>query len=659
MKRVLFICGLFICLSAIASAQEVMPPPPPPDSTVHDSTMISDSLAFADSLFAQQPAKEQLPPLPPPVRLIDSVASAFVRNWQTFDIQQNDVYPREAAGFVYHSASYFAQTYQETPQRTIVAPFGLTGAQMSVRSGGVLLRPYDRVIPVDGRTDFNDIATGDVGQAGLIEGPLSAYDNLNSGVSTLYLEPFEIPEGPATSQFIVERGAYGYAYTRGRFARAFSEKLKIAFSTDYRNGEGFRYNAEDNSYYVKSRVIIKPFRATTVDMNLNVYRRDGDFQIMPDSGGFVFNRFRRDQQFVATVTQHNIAGGELTARFDYQSSRSQYTSFSTTFYRTVRPHFYDFNVSYLKAVEGTIFEIVAGIGKETYDINDVFLNRESASFTGNVLKDFAGGKLFALGRVKNIEYDHPAYDAVAGLSRQMSEKSKAIVSVGRTTNFPNIVDRYGPARTGLLGNSGSLANYYYEHSNTGLQPETRLYGNLTLTQEISKGDISFSLNAGKIDDAIYYDHRYLGYPPGEVFPANDNIKFADANLTARLSDIGPFFGVLSGTYRKVDSDRYGNRPPYSPRWQTFGQAGLKYYITRYDIYTRAFVEMTYYDTPLNYKLDELFTGALVTWGINASMQSFTFYYQMHNALNNYNENPTGYGPSTWYYSWGINWKFLD
>lgn len=668
MRRLLIICGMVTFLAPFVSAQDDSPVPVSPDSTITDSTVVSDSTAvpdstaletLADSLFAGLNTKEELPPLPPPISLTDSVAFAFIRHWQTFDVQKNDIYPRTAAGFVYHNASYFTQSYQETPQRTIVAPFGLTGAQMSIRSGAVLLRPYDRVIPVDGRVDFGDMATGDVGRAGVIEGPLSAYDNLNSGVSTLYMEPFEIPDGPATSQFIVERGAFGYAYTRGRLARTFSDKLKLSFSTDYRNGEGFRFNAEDNSYYIKTRVMLKPLRATTVDLYLNVYRREGDFQIKPDSGGYVFNRLRRDQQFAADITQQNIFGGQLSARFGYQSSRSRYTSFSTDFYRTVLPYFYTLDVSYLRKINGTLLQITAGGGKETFDINRAFLNRESGALTVNVLTAFAGGKLFALARMKQFEFDHPVYDAVIGLSQALSEKTKAIMSVGRVTNVPDIVDRYGPPRTGTLGSAGSLAGTYYEHANPGLQPETRLYGNLSLIRDAGKNNVSFSVNAGQIDDAIYYDHRFAGYPAGDVFPANDNIKFADANLTARLNDIGPFYGVLSGTYRKVDSDRYGNRPPYSPRWQTFGQLGLKYYISRYDIHTRAFAEITYYDTPINYRLNELNAGALITWGVNASMQSFTFYYQMHNALNNYHETPTGYGYTTWYYSWGINWKFLD
>ncbi|MCP4569843.1 MAG: hypothetical protein GY841_19865, partial [FCB group bacterium] len=163
----------------------------------------------------------------------------------------------------------------------------------------------------------------------------------------------------------------------------------------------------------------------------------------------------------------------------------------------------------------------------------------------------------------------------------------------------------------------------------------------------------------QIDNAIYYDQRYDVYTAGEIFPANDNIKFADANLKAQFQDLGPFYGILSGTYRKVDSERYGNRPPYSPRWQTFGQLGIKHYIEKLDIYTRAFGELTYYDTPLSYRLDELTTGALISWGLNMSMQSFTFFYQMHNALSNYNETPAGYGYTGWFYSWGVNWKFID
>ena len=658
-----FVLTILFFLSTISLlAQDI--PPAPADTLISDSTItMPDSLqmqSLTDSLFEGQPVIEQLPPLPPPVVMADSLAQYFIPAWQTFDIQDIDLYPRNAAGFVYNSASYFSQEYYETPGRTTVTPFGLPGGQLQVSSGNNLLRPYDRTIPVDGMIDYNDIATGDIARAGLIEGPLSTYIASDGATGLLYLEPFAVPDGPATSQFIVERGAFGYAYTRGRFARKFNEKLGMSFSTDYRNGDGFRLNTDDNAYYVKSRVALKPHRKLTLDVFINVYRRAGSFPVMPDSGGFVYNRFRRDQQLIVSATRQEFFGGQLTGTFDYQSSRSDYTSYSTPFFRNIKPRFYNFDLSYLKQTEGSVYEIAIAVGKDKYTINQAELKRETAALTFSALRGAAGGKLFAVARIKNSDLDHPGYDVALGFSRAITERLKSIISLGHTTTMPDPVERYAPARVGIIGSVGSLSQQFMERGNPGLQPARALTGNATIVYGFAKGEFALSVNGGQMTDAIYYDRRFKSpYPAGEVYAANDDHKFIDANVSARLNDIGPFFAVASATLRKIDSDRYGNRPPYSPRWQTYGQMGLKHYVSKYDIYVRAFGDITYYERPLSYQLEELNTAAMITWGVNASMQSFTFYYQMHNALNQYNDTPEGYGYTGWYYSWGINWKFLD
>ncbi|MCK5125968.1 MAG: hypothetical protein KAR42_06915 [candidate division Zixibacteria bacterium] len=635
---------------------------PPADSVLIDTAItFTDAIdsASIDSVFEADEEPVEIPPLPSPINLLDSLSNYFISNWHSFDVQSKDIYPRNAAGFLESQTSYFVQTNHETPQRTTVTPYGIHGGVVSVRSGLVIARPFDRVVPADGMTDFDDIATGDVAAAGIIEGPLSAYDNLNGGLSTLYLKPIEIPEGPAESEFIVERGAFGYAYTRGRIARQFSKKLGMSFSTDYRNGEGFRFNSKDNSYIVKTRIRYKPYLRTTLDLYLNIYRREGDFQVMPDSGGFVFNRIRRDQQFTAVINQQEFLNGQLTGRLEYQSSRSQYTSTSTSFYRTVRPHYYNTKISYLRSMGEAVYELSLEAGRTTVDVNDVFLNGNYSAMSLSVFNPFMAGKLFTTLQVKNSEYDHPVYDAVSGYSVDLSTRAKAQIAVGYVSQTPDLLDRYAPSRMGPIGSAGSLARAFMERGNPGLQPEKRFYGNATIAFQTGKGLVSLSLNAGKIDNAIYYDRRYTSYPAGEVFPANDQIKFADANLRIEFDNLGPFYTTVSGTYRKVDSDRYGNRPPYSPRWQTFGQLGLKYYTAKFDIYTRAYGELVFYDKPLSHKLKELETGALINWGLNASMQSFTFYYKMHNGLNQIHETPEGYGYTGWYYSWGVNWKFLD
>ncbi|MFH1699029.1 MAG: TonB-dependent receptor [Candidatus Zixiibacteriota bacterium] len=624
-------------------------------NNLRDSLFNAESLAI-DSLGFESTAEKYIPA----VKIIDSLNFYFVRQWHDFDVLKFDLYPRDAAGFLMGEASYYRLSYHETPLRTTVAPFGLPGRQLYVTDGSVPFMPYDRTIPPDGMPDFSDFSTGDINRAGIIEGPLAALNSFDGEISALYMEPFAIPEGEAESQFIVERGAYGYAYTRGRLARMFGNRFGVAFSTDYRNGDGYNPNANDNSYYVKTRMVAHLMKNTDIESSIHVYRRKGNFPVMPDSGGNTFNRFRRDNKISVSITRHDFLGGQVTGNLYYQSSRSGYFSFSSTVFRTVKPLYYSSQIAYTKSHNAGVFYFSIQGGENKFDINHQYLSQNYGMLTIADFRSFLGGQQFIFARLKNAETDHPAIEGAIGWSHELSQSLKSKISLGYLTRFPTLDERYTDFRSGSIGSQGILAGQYSEGGNPGLQPEKKLIGNVGLQFKKENYDISVSANAGTLNRAIYYDRRFTQvYTAGEVIPQNDSIHFVDLNLSGSFSNFGPFYGSVSATMRKVESERYGNRPPYSPRWQIYGRLGIKYHITRYDIYLRFFGEMSHAEQPLSYNIEQLETVPLISWGVNASMQTFTFYYLMHNATGQVYPAPEGYGYLGWFYSWGINWKFFD
>ncbi|MEE9441603.1 MAG: hypothetical protein V3V99_02925 [candidate division Zixibacteria bacterium] len=628
-----------------------------------DSTLNNphDSLFMADSLTIDSLADESVPEkYIPGIKITDSLNFYFVRQWHRFDVIDFDLYPRDAAGFLNSEASYYRLSYHETPLRTTVAPFGLPGQQMYISDGSIPFLPYDRTIPPDGALDYSDFSTGDIDRAGIIEGPLASLSSFTGGLSALYMEPFAIPEGKAESQFTVERGAFGYAHTRGRLARMFGDGFGVAFSTDYRNGDGYNPDANDNSYYVKTRIVGHLMRNTDFESSIHVYRRRGSFPIMPDLGGNTFNRFRRDNKISLNITRHDFLGGQMTGNFNYQSSRSGYSSFASSVFRTIKPIYYSSQIAYTRIHDAGMFYLSILGGKNKFDINQLYLSQNYGMITIADFRSFLGGTQFVFARLKNIETDHPAVEGAVGWSHDWNQSLKTMLSVGYLMRFPTLDERYADFRSGSIGSLGVLAGPYSESGNPGLQPEEKLIGNVSLQFKKENYNILIAANGGKLNRAIYYDRRFSPfYTSGEVIPQNDSIQFADLNLSGSFSNLGPFYGSVSATVRKVDSDRYGNRPPYSPRWQTYGQLGLKFLITRYDIYMRLFGEMSHTEQPLSYNLEPLETEALFSWGVNASMQTFTFYYLMHNATGQVFPAPEGYGYSGWFYSWGINWKFFD
>ena len=648
----------------------------PPDSAKSDSAIIitpADTSRSGDSLAPFRPAgalpkdtayqatKTPAQPVekwPAPIRMLDTLTRYFAGSTYRFDVHDYDLYPRNAAEFLAHDAAYFVMTYHESPLRTTAAPFGLPAGQVPVQSGANPIRPYDRTVPADGRTDYDDVATGDVAAARMVEGPLSGFPSLEGGLSLLYLEPSGLPTDEARSEFTVERGAYGYAYTRARFGRMFSRRWGFSMSTDYRKADDLETAIDDDSYHIISYLLHNFDRRTTLDLYLNIYRRRGAYPVEPDSGGFSFRRLRFDQQAAVSVTRQELGGGQLTGRFDYQASKSAYSAHGSAFFRTLKPTFYQGDLTYLLGRSPALWQFSLGGGEDRNRINLVEERRRYGYALWAASFDRRAGRFFGFVRMRAAEKEQIVYEGAIGLLREISSRWRARISIGQLGRWPDLAERYAPERIGVIG-YGPLEGTFSEKGNPGLDAEKRLTGNAAITYQDSRVTMSAALNAGVIKDLIYYDRRYGTYPAEEVSPMNDHVKYANMNLSAAIDTLGPFFVTVSASARRVDSDRYGNRPPLSPRWQVYSRAGARYYVKKYELHLRLFGDITFAERPLSYKLEKLNTTAVVTGGFNASLKALTFYYLIHDFTNRVNQQPEGYGYSGWFYSWGINWKFID
>jgi hypothetical protein len=637
---ILLLCAAFLCFSPAAADQD------PPDTTDVDTSAVTPPPS--DSLIMTLPTEmvagdsvgdttASVPPLPPPIGMIDTLVYYFTRHTYPFDVQQSDLYPRNAAGFLSHEASYFSMTSYETPLRTTVAPFGLPAGQIIIRSGPIALAPYDRVVPPDGKTDFDDIATGDVAWAGVLEGPLAGFHAMQAPVALLYLEPFPIRPDTATSQFTVERGSFGYAYTRGRFARMFPHAFGMTFSTDYRKGDGFGYNGDDDSYNIKTRLTKKINDALDAGLSIGVYRRQGGYSF--------YRRFHRDEQYVATVTHRDLFGGQLTGTGVMQSSRMADP------YRTILPRNTYVDLSYMTARGSSLLQLSGRFGREQARINELDKDRSYGLVEWSAFAQSFGLRWFAFARARAAESQDVAGDGAIGITATITPRWTVMTSVGYLGRWPDLIERYAPVNP--------VAGALSEGGNPDLADEHKLIGNAALAYAADTWETSLSLNAARTDHLIYYDQRYDSLDVLTVTPANDNLSYADLNLSGSFHDLWLFFGSASVSGRTVTSDRYGTRPPYCPRWQVYGQFGTKYYLQQLKVHVRLFGDITYTEPPLSYSLKELETTALVSGGINASLKDFTIYYMMHNMLNKYHLQPEGFGYTGWFYSWGFSWKLWD
>jgi len=436
----------------------------------------------------------------------------------------------------------------------------------------------------------------------------------------------------------VERGSYGYAYTRGRFARTFAPGYGFAISTDYRTGQGFMDNTDDDSYHVKTRLYKLLAHKMRADFYLGVYRRIGGYD--------GYRRLRRDEQYAMSLTRQDVYGGQVTWAYNLNLSRS------ADFFKTIRPRDTYTEMSFLKPRAGGLYELTLRFGKEQDYINQLYKSRYYgfADITG--FYPLRAGHLFFFGRVRDAENAAAGGDAAVGFTRVFSERWKLILSGGYLTAWPDLTDLYQMER--LSGES------IPERGNPQLKTQEKLTGNATLMYTADKYELSAAVNGGRMFDVIYYDRRadtqtFLR----EIIPGNDQITFADLNLSGSFHDVWLLYGAASVTGRMVDSDRYGNRPPYSPRWQVYGQAGMHYYVEKYKVNLRLFGDITFTERPLSYDLLKLETWPVVGWGANATLKNLTFYYMVHNTTDQIIPQPEGYGYSGWFYSWGFNFRMLD
>lgn len=649
-----------------AAADSLRPAPDasPADTTVIDSLPSVPGAPPADS--AREPLIDTVRTKPVqyhlPMLFLDSVTTAFARFAETYDVRQNDLYPRNAAGFLASRPEYFVMTYHESPLRTTVQPFGLPGQQMTLFCGGNRLRPYDRVIPADGLIDFDDIATGDLEGARIVEGPIGGAVSPDGGLSLLYLQPAAIPQDKARSEFTVERGSYSYAYTRARVARMLSKRFGLFLSTDYRKAGSRFYGsdigADDSGYCVKTQLLYHLAERTTFEFSLDAYRRTGGFPVQPDNAGAGFRRLQRDHTMIFTLTQHAVKGGQLAGKFEYQKSKSAYSRYGNSFYRTVTPRYYRGEVSYLVPRPGRLYELTVGGGKEKYTIDGLDGGRNYGFVSASALRDITDGKLYAMGRWRVGEREQVAVEGTAGLVKTLAPGWKGQASLGYLCRWPDVADRIAPERFGALGGYDYLA-HVYEYGNPDLAMEKRLAGNAAVEYRTGRTAVSAAITGGVIRDLIYYDPAYDSLIETTFSPANDRVNFGDLSVSVTVDTVGPFYGMASAAVRKVDSDRWGNHPPYSPRWQVYTQLGLRHYLAKYKIHVRLFGDVAYTERPLSYRLAKLNTAAMVTGGFNLSLKDLTFYMMFHNVFDQYNLQPDGYGYFYRHYSWGFNWKFLD
>ena len=675
-----------ICLSAAAqppdevkttdSVQAVQPDTSLTDSllSTDSTTSLPDSAIFFDSLFNS----DETHPIDSALRrkreepvnffnIGDSVNTYLLSLRMGYSDEMYRSFYRDAADLIRYNPSNFIIEYQNTPVRKTLSPFTLPGNRMNVILNNRSLNPVEHLFEPDNMIDFDDIPTAPVGQVYNIEGPLGMVYGADNGTSSMILLPVEPDSLIAESKMHVDKGSFGYAYTKAMFANRYQSGQSIRAAVGYRKADGAYSYFDDDEYHQWGEIIYPINNRTRLNLNGRLYHRAGTFNVDPANQfirTFYMDRFRRDRDLSAGLDYAINDNHKSSVEFSHQRSESSLDRSSQTYNRK------------LDIIENSM--IFSREGRyQNYDYKtQVIFSQERFSEQGKVVRhrgSFDTRLLYAKGESSWMLYFKGdkvvGYEpAPTGMLYYVMNKEKMYLSAsaGYSTKFPRLYELNLSRRIFRIYNSSQAD--YYESGNKNLLPEKQLTGNVTFGLGAEGDDLLLSVTGGKIydgvdwvrtdslpsDTGIGWSSRILGAFRAE----NRDIEFVNVTARQRLSwkKFLNWTGGASYHFVRIDGS---TDLPYSPDYQFYTNLGLHIYLKKFDLHLYGFGEAIYQQTYKGYFGTEIGDNITLNARLSFRVKRFTFFYIFQNIQANVYELREDYVFPGRYLTYGVNWEFLD
>ncbi|MBN2226249.1 MAG: hypothetical protein JW763_02680 [candidate division Zixibacteria bacterium] len=563
----------------------------------------------------------------------------------------------DAGDFLKFNPSNLVIYYQNTPMRTVVVPYGLPGDRVDVILDQRALHPIAHEIEPDNRRDFNDIPTAVTNEAYNIEGPLGLAFGGNGTVSSLVMFPLTPDTTQAVSGMAVDKGSFGYAYTRGRFAHRNERGRQMRFAAGYRKANGAFRNLDDDAYHQWGDFRQPLTERLWLNLSGRLYRRDGAYLPQADVSLFDLDRFRRDRDLSAALALHHDVTSKTTVSFRHERSETKLEQSSEPYYRNLDIFTNGLILTHERQAGNFGVRLrVSGVQEKFEDKNLVENKRHRGMVDAAVLSGDTASALTMYARAEKVGGYDPAPTAMAAyIKRGPSWCFSA--SVGYCTRFPrqyelDLVERIAP----IYDND----EYdYYEIGNPQLKPEKQIGGNVTFGLGKPGSDVTVSLTGGKIFDGIDW-RRFdtLGLETGGFRPVNHDLEYANATIRKRLH-LGSFVtwsGGGSYRYLEIADD---DDPPYAPEYQGFTGLELYYYVSKLELHLYAYGELLYSGPYTGCNGDKLGEDPILNLKLSFRIKQFRFFYIFQDLPSieyRLREDQTILGRYNYY---GITWDFLD
>ncbi len=618
-----------------------------------DSTTVPDSLISPDDILEEQ----KQPKKSVSYFIFDDTITTCLLNRRldnSEDVSRS--YHRDAADLIRYDPSVFPIEYQSSPFRKTLSPYALPGRRLNVVFDKRALHPFEQLIEPDNKIDFNDIPTAPVEEAYHISGPLGMVFGGDNAASSMILKPKMPDSAGPKSKLVVDKGSFGYAYTKALFVNRYSGGQELYLAAGYRKAVGAYANRDDDAYHHWGEYIHPIRNNIRLKLGGRLYRRTGTYIVRPYISNFYLGRSRRDRDLHAGLEIAHDDNSSSFLEYRHQRSEANLKRSNVLYYHNFDVFDNSVTITHNRKLAGNPLRIKSSVSFERFTEAGIEQNRKRAFGEMTYFIGDSGKSLLNYIKLEKVVGFSPAPSA-AVIFTQSQKIYYLTASIGYSTIFPSLTQLYmAPRQTQILSLTGPD---YYESGNLALVPEKQLIGNISFGLGKIGSDLLLSATGGKIFDGIdWIKQNKLGLTLGEFVAGNYDIEFASFTARQKISWRDKLYLSGGGSYYHVMID--GSEDiPYSPDYRLFANLELHHYIKKYNLHINGYAEASYTDPYYGNLGRKLGNKVSLNGRWSFRIKRFTFFYVYQNIPAYVYQQREDYSIPGRYIYYGVTWEFLE
>jgi hypothetical protein len=639
---------------------------PPQDSTMTDFTA-TDSLAtdslVADSTggqggsfeerydeFVKSRQKHQ-----PPISFFDTLMTYFASERANRMPQVQQSFHNDAGDYFRSDPTFLVLEHQYTPMRKTVQPFGLPGGRLNYLVKDMPLRPFEHMPEPDGSYDMNDFPTGADDAVYIMPGAAGYLFGGQEMLATAIAMPADPETSESVSGIRADKGAFGYAYTRGNYSKNFDGGRQLDLSIDYRASDGLKVYNDDDAYHYWGDAYFPMGQKTALRVKGQLYNRNGHISVRQDRLGKLIPRERFDRNLAVSF---EFQDDDTTTRSEIGFQHLRQGSYTTSFYRT------RFNITGNGAfgvrewVRGSSIYQARVYGNQIeYDQGFNKFDRIDGGFSLAVAHTAQPGRWAARVGGRYVE-DFDFLPSAAVQYMRETDRSMLSASLGYAQLEPTLHELHKLYQEASIYEVGEFP--YADRGNPDLTSEKQLVGSLTYEYGTLRNRLNLTLTGGRLFDGIQWQRGIIGVPYDVILfsPVNTDIDFANATLrqTVSLGDFAKF--NAGGAYHYIDFEKY-DQGAYQPEYQLFSGLELHVYWAQKLMHLFAYSEIVVTGLYDGYARQGLGETAVINTKLSFRLKDFRFHYVFQDMLSiSYESREYQTIPGRFSY-YGITWMFFN